>query len=515
MALVYLNDKGEKQRFALAGRTTTTIGREATCDLVLADRRVSRVHATIELCHGQHLLRDNASSNGTFLNGLRLNASHAFALRGSDTIEIGSERLRYVRSDAPGDTPAAGTPDAGTESFDAAELIDETARRIPVAERARLQTSILAVFAGAPGARGIQASLPLLAQELGVRSVAAFRDDARAGVRAVAAVPAFESASALLALAQRCARDQKSTSSAGSPRSTSGASATRACRTRRAPPPRRSSTASGRAASSSCTASAPCGSPAPTPASSRCSRRGSRAPSRSGTRPRRETRGHERSRRSSVRRSAADVPSRLDRPERRVAGVRPRGALAHHDWARLALRPRDPRHADLAAPRDDRGGARPAPPPRRGERERDLPERAASHAGERLRAASGRRDRDRPRPDRLRRLDAHSQTPFEDGARFSLEDLLADGTKELSSHDRSALDLAARRRSAASSSARRSSARWASSRRGSCSPPPSRSSRTRRAASAPAPGAPRSRRRPGSSRSPSASSRPARATSAT
>jgi len=48
---------------------TRTCGREPSCDLVLEDSRLSRVHARIELSDdGLVTINDAGSSNGTFLN---------------------------------------------------------------------------------------------------------------------------------------------------------------------------------------------------------------------------------------------------------------------------------------------------------------------------------------------------------------------------------------------------------------------------------------------------------------
>lgn len=46
-----------------------TIGRDAECDIVIADRQVSRYHARFTNNHGTIALEDLASKNGTFCNG--------------------------------------------------------------------------------------------------------------------------------------------------------------------------------------------------------------------------------------------------------------------------------------------------------------------------------------------------------------------------------------------------------------------------------------------------------------
>lgn len=51
---------------------STTIGRRSSCDLVLRVDSVSREHCRIERQDGAYWIYDNGSSNGTLLNGLRI-----------------------------------------------------------------------------------------------------------------------------------------------------------------------------------------------------------------------------------------------------------------------------------------------------------------------------------------------------------------------------------------------------------------------------------------------------------
>ncbi|HEY4299597.1 MAG TPA: FHA domain-containing protein [Candidatus Didemnitutus sp.] len=71
-----------------------TIGRSATSTLVLDQAGVSRSHAMVQPGPGGgHLLADLRSTNGTYVNGLRL--EQARPLRDGDTILVGEASLIY------------------------------------------------------------------------------------------------------------------------------------------------------------------------------------------------------------------------------------------------------------------------------------------------------------------------------------------------------------------------------------------------------------------------------------
>jgi hypothetical protein len=75
------------------------IGRDETCDLVIAERQVSRQHARIRHEGGRHLLEDLGSKNGTFVNGQELEGP--YALQDGDEIQIAlCCKLTYVGVDA-------------------------------------------------------------------------------------------------------------------------------------------------------------------------------------------------------------------------------------------------------------------------------------------------------------------------------------------------------------------------------------------------------------------------------
>jgi predicted component of type VI protein secretion system len=85
----------------------TTIGREG-CDITLGDPDVSRRHAEIQISNGDIAISDLGSTNGTFVNGERIDQPRT--LRDGDEVRIGAVVLRL--SAPAGATRIGGTMDA-------------------------------------------------------------------------------------------------------------------------------------------------------------------------------------------------------------------------------------------------------------------------------------------------------------------------------------------------------------------------------------------------------------------
>lgn len=66
------------------------VGRGSENEIVLADPSVSRVHATIEVREGDVTLRDAGSTNGTFVNGERVESR---GLRAGDRVAFGKTEM--------------------------------------------------------------------------------------------------------------------------------------------------------------------------------------------------------------------------------------------------------------------------------------------------------------------------------------------------------------------------------------------------------------------------------------
>jgi hypothetical protein len=79
--------------FPLA-KTLISIGRGLDNDLVIDDPRVSRHHAQITFRHGHYLLRDQRSTNGTFVNDQPV---ETVVLASNDRVSIGGFELLFMQ----------------------------------------------------------------------------------------------------------------------------------------------------------------------------------------------------------------------------------------------------------------------------------------------------------------------------------------------------------------------------------------------------------------------------------
>jgi pSer/pThr/pTyr-binding forkhead associated (FHA) protein len=97
---------GAQQIFSLAGLGAVTIGRGASCDLVVSDdREVSRTHAELALVGGDWTLTDDGlSRNGTFVNGARITQRKRLAA--GDQLRFGNTVFEFH---CPSDRSTAAT----------------------------------------------------------------------------------------------------------------------------------------------------------------------------------------------------------------------------------------------------------------------------------------------------------------------------------------------------------------------------------------------------------------------
>jgi len=85
------------QRWPLAH--TVVLGRDATCDIVIPDRQVSRYHARITPTKEGMILEDLGSKNGTHCNGTPLTSP--VVLQDGDVVQIAlAQQFQFLTSDA-------------------------------------------------------------------------------------------------------------------------------------------------------------------------------------------------------------------------------------------------------------------------------------------------------------------------------------------------------------------------------------------------------------------------------
>lgn len=72
-----------------------SIGRTNGNDFIMPDYAISRKHAAIEVRRGAYLLRDTGSTNGTFLNGARLQ-TRPIEIRDRDVIGFGRYEFAFL-----------------------------------------------------------------------------------------------------------------------------------------------------------------------------------------------------------------------------------------------------------------------------------------------------------------------------------------------------------------------------------------------------------------------------------
>ena len=106
------------REYAIAG-ASLVFGRDATCDVVVSGKDVSRRHAEIVQTPKGYLVVDS-STNGTFVNETRIEGQRLLAR--ADVIRIGDENFRFYADTAP---QAAPNPQPGP-----------TASALPVAPQA-------------------------------------------------------------------------------------------------------------------------------------------------------------------------------------------------------------------------------------------------------------------------------------------------------------------------------------------------------------------------------------------
>lgn len=91
-------------RFPRGSGDRFSIGRDANCDLAIADMSVSRWHATLERTPDGWALTDLESTNGTRLNGWRVRGT--VKVIAGDLVSFGNAEVVFARSEGTGELTA-------------------------------------------------------------------------------------------------------------------------------------------------------------------------------------------------------------------------------------------------------------------------------------------------------------------------------------------------------------------------------------------------------------------------
>lgn len=72
------------------------IGKSSECDYIVVDnKRVSRIHCTLRINNGECYIRDNESTNHTYINGKLIQPNFDVMLNNDDYIKLGDEEFKY------------------------------------------------------------------------------------------------------------------------------------------------------------------------------------------------------------------------------------------------------------------------------------------------------------------------------------------------------------------------------------------------------------------------------------
>ncbi len=98
LALLVLNAERSGESFLLTEGNAVTMGRDPVNDIRLPDRKLSRIHCQVEMIGGRCQVADLNSTNGTMVNGERIELETWLSV--GDEIEVGTTRLRLIESSA-------------------------------------------------------------------------------------------------------------------------------------------------------------------------------------------------------------------------------------------------------------------------------------------------------------------------------------------------------------------------------------------------------------------------------
>jgi pSer/pThr/pTyr-binding forkhead associated (FHA) protein len=116
ITVIVRSEAGSDRRLTFDGTQRVVLGRGPGSDVRLPDASVSHRHATLEVRGTEFLLVDEASTNGTFVGGVRLAPRTSRIVRSGDEVTLGRMRLTLqIDGTPPTRDVAAATRDIALE----------------------------------------------------------------------------------------------------------------------------------------------------------------------------------------------------------------------------------------------------------------------------------------------------------------------------------------------------------------------------------------------------------------
>jgi len=94
-SLVITEKRGRRRRVDWEMGKEVLIGRASECSVCLQDEFASNLHAKIYQVEGRFYIEDLGSTNGTYVNGRRIN--YPTELRGGDNVKVGNTLMEFRR----------------------------------------------------------------------------------------------------------------------------------------------------------------------------------------------------------------------------------------------------------------------------------------------------------------------------------------------------------------------------------------------------------------------------------
>ena len=112
-ALLVIAGERKGESFVIPEDRALTLGRDPSNDIRLQDRKLSRIHSQVQVIAGRAQVVDLNSTNGTMVNGTRIEGE--IWLQIDDEVEVGMTRMRLIEmSPAAAESPTSNTAPAPT-----------------------------------------------------------------------------------------------------------------------------------------------------------------------------------------------------------------------------------------------------------------------------------------------------------------------------------------------------------------------------------------------------------------